>query len=218
MAVVNYSKRQLIQRIEKHFSNNFPGEDWKITEKEMLLYIDTALPYVLKGQLFENAKITSVFDVPEAYLVTYSYTISNQSPYTNEYFVTLAQPPLSLPTGYDITECYVADASMGQSTNGFAISAKRSAYRRNLPQPPGFLYRIEGNRMYLKMNDGSSMLDLNLSVQLPVSRTDDLDAELRLPDDAINAIFDSVVAKIGLRYQIPQDTVKDNLMPGNKTS
>lgn len=218
MAVITYSKRQLIERLEKHFNDGFPGEDWKISTREMLLYVDQAIPYVMKGQMFENARVSGVLEIPEAYLITYAYTITTQDSGTKEWYVTLAQPPLALPTGYNITRCYIADPTLGQSLDGTPISAKRAAFRNNLPAMPGFRYRISGNKMYMRMWDGGAMYNLALSVQLPVSRTDSLTDELNIPDDAIDGVFRRVVEVIMQRYQIPQDIVKDNLMPGNKSS
>jgi len=72
--------------------------------------------------------------------------------------------------------------------------------------------------MFLKMSDGGSLYGYNLYVQMPISRTADKTAPMYMPDDAIEAVFNNVVAKISQRYQIPQDTVKDNLPPGNKSS
>jgi hypothetical protein len=216
MSLVPYTKQSLIERIQKHLNNGFPGEDWKISTNEMLLYIDTSIPAVMKGAIFDNAKVTGFLDVPEAYLVTYNYTITNKNDNTWEWYVTLAQPPLALPTGYDITDCYLADPQTGQSMNGLPISAKRNGFRKNLPAPPGFSYRIEGQTMFLKTWDGNPLWNYSLFVQLPVSRTDDLNAPMNLPDDAIDAIFTKVVQTILQRYSIPQDVIKDNLMPGNK--
>lgn len=219
MAVVSYSKQQLIERIQKHFNNGFPGEDWKISNREMLLYIDQAIPIVMRGQMYEGAKIQGVFEVPNAYIVRYNYTISTFDNNTKEWHVTLAQPPLALPTGYDITQVYVGDGTLGQSMNGLAISSKRAGWRRSLPVGPGFQFRVvNGNKLYMRMWDGSSMQNFNLYVELPVSRTDSLTDELHIPDDAIEGVFQNVYQKILSRYQIPQDTVKDNLMPGNKTA
>lgn len=218
MAALQYTKRSLIQRIEKHLNDGFPGEDWPVTTNEMLLYIDAALPVVMKGQMFELAKVTGFLEVPEAYLVTYSYTISNQNANTLEWYVTLAQPPLALPTGYDITSVYIADPSSGRSQNAYPISAKRKAYRNYMPKPSGFFYRVETQTMLLETADGSSLLGYNLQVQMPISRTTDLDAVMSMPDDAIEMVVDKVIAKILQRYQIPQDVVKDGLPAGNKTS
>lgn len=218
MAQLPYTKQAFIERVRKHLADDFPGEDFTVTDNEILLYIDTSIPSVLKGQLFETAKVTGVFDVPEAWLVTYSFTISNQSPKTLEYYVTLPQPPLALPSGYDITNVYLTDPSSGRSKNGLYVSAKRKAYRDNMPRPDGFFYSIEGKTMYLETADGSGLIGINLQVQMPISRTDDKTAAMNMPDDAIEPLFTKVVATILQRFNMPQDTVLDNLPAGNKTS
>lgn len=208
----------LIERVAKHLNDNFPGEDWKVTSNETLLYIDAAIPVVMKGQMFENAKLTGFLDVPEAYLLTYELPITTQNSNTKEWYVSLPQPPLALPTGYDITRTYIASPETGASQNGLPIKAKRVTYRNYMPKPSGFSYRLEGKTMFLSMSDGGSLLNYNLYVQMPISRTADKDAAMYLPDDAIEMVFNKVVATILQRYQIPQDIVKDNLPPGNKTS
>src|SRR5690348_16481999 len=128
MAVLVYSKQMLIERVKQHLNSNFPGDDWSVTDNEILLYIDEQIPFVMKGGMFENAKVTGFLDVPEAYLVTYNYTISNQNPNTMEWYITLAQPPLALPTGYDIPNVYLADPANGRSQNAYPIKVKRTAY------------------------------------------------------------------------------------------
>lgn len=218
MAELLYTKRSLIQRIEKHLNSDFPGQDFKVTQNEMLYYIDAAIPVVMKGQIFELAKVTGFLEIPEAYLVTYSYTISNQNINTLEWYVTLAQPPLALPTGYDITSVYLADPMTGRSQNAWPITPKRKAYRNYMPKPSGFFYRVETQTMLLETSDGGSLLNYSLFVQMPISRTTDVDAVMSVPDDAIDMIFDKVVAKIIQREQIPQDVVEDNLPAGNKAS
>lgn len=218
MAALAYTKRSLIERIEKHINDDFPGEDWTVTTNEMLLYIDAAIPVVMKGQMFELAKVTGFLDVPEAYLVTYSYTISNQNVNTLEWYVTLAQTPLSLPSGYDITNVYIADPSTGRSQNAYPITAKRKAYRNYMPKPSGFSYRVNTQTMLLEAADGGSLLNYKLQVEMPISRTTDLDAVMSMPDDAIEMVVDKVTAKIVQRYQIPKDIIQDGLPAGNKTS
>lgn len=218
MAALPYTKQQLIERLTKHFVNNFKGEDWKVSDNEMLLYIDAAVPYVMKGQVFEMAKMTGFIEVPESYLVTYELPITTQDANTREWYVTLPQPPLALPTGYDITRTYVAEPQSGASFNAYPIKAKRVPYRDYMPKPTGFSFRLENVLMFLKMSDGGSLYGYNLYVQMPISRTADKTAPMYMPDDAIEAVFNNVVAKISQRYQIPQDIVKDNLAPGNKSS
>lgn len=218
MAAIVYSKAQLVERIVRHLNDNFEGSDFKLTTNEILLYIDSAIPFVMKGMLFEMAKVTGVIDIPEAYLVTYELPITLQDANTYEWYVTLPQPPLELPTGYDITRTYVADPVTGASQNAYPIKAKRVAYRDYMPKPTGFSFRLEGSTMFLKMNDGGSLLNYDLFVQMPISRTSDVNAPMNIPDGAIEPLFTKVIATIMQRYQIPQDTVLDNLAPGNKTS
>lgn len=215
---ITYNKSMLIERVTKHLVGNFKGEDFKVTDNEILLLIDSFIPFVLKGQMFDNVKISGFFDVPEAYLITYELPITTQDENTREWYVSLPQPPLALPTGYDITRTYVASPSTGASRNGFPIKAKRVTYREYMPKPSGFAYRLEGKTMYLSMNDGGSLLDYNLYVQMPISRTADKTAAMYMPDDAIEMVFNKTIAAILQRYGIPQDIVKDNLPPGNKQS
>lgn len=218
MAALPYTKQAFIERVKKHLADGFPNDDFSITDSEIILYIDAAIPFVMKGVMFENAKFTGVLDVPESWLLTSSYTISNQSPNTLEWYVTLVQPPIALPIGYDIPNVYIADPTNGRSDNALPISAKRTAYRNFMPIPNGFNYRIDGQTMLLKASDGGSLLGYNLEVQMPVSRTTDRNAIMSLPDDAIQPIFEKVIATILQRYQIPQDIVEDGFPAGNKTS
>jgi hypothetical protein len=218
MASLPYTKQSLVERIKKHLSDDFPGDDFSITDSEIILYIDSAIPHVMKSIMYESAKFTGTLEVPESWLLTSSYAISNQNPNTLEWYVTLIQPPIALPTGYDIPNVYIADPTSGRSDNALPISAKRTAYRNFMPYPNGFNYRIDGQTMLLKASDGGSLLGYNLEVQMPVSRTTDKNAIMSLPDDAIQPIFEKVIATILQRYSIPQDIVEDGLPAGNKTS
>lgn len=215
---IPYTKLMLVERIKKHLNDNFPSSDWNISDNEVILYIDSNIPFVLKGQMFEGAKVSGVMDIIDGYLVTYNFTITQQDTNTLEWKVTLPQPPLALPTGYDIPNVYVANGTNGRSQNAYPIKTKRQAYRGFLPKPFGFSYRVENQTMYLQMSNGGSLLNQNLFVQMPTSRTADKNAPLAMPDDAIKPLFDMTVQSILSRYQIPQDVVQDNLMPGNKSS
>lgn len=217
MAIV-YSKNMFVERIKRHLANGFPKASFPIFDNEILLAIDAAIPFVMKGTMFENAKVTNVLDVPEAYLVTYNYTVTSFNRPTKEWYVTLAQTPIALPTGYDITDIYFASESTGKSQSVYFIKAKRAAYRNLMPKPEGIQGRVNGQTLYLQANNGASLLNLQLYVQMPISRTDDINAPMNLPDDAIQPLFDKVVATLLQRYGIPTDIIKDNLPAGNKSS
>lgn len=208
----------LIERVVKHLKNGFPNNDWNITDEEVLLYIDSSIPFVMKGQMFNNASVQGVIENIDAYLVTYELLVTKKNAPTNEWYVELPQPPLALPTGYDIPNVYFGGNSTGRSQNVLPVNTKRSAYRNNMPKPTGVSYRVEGYNLYLQGNEGQSLLNLHLFVQMPISRTTDINEPMSIPDDSIQPLFEKTVQTILQRYGIPQDIVQDGLPAGNKAS
>lgn len=212
-----YSKRMLIQRLERHMNNGYPKDDWTVTENQMLLYIDAAIPLVMRGQMFENAKVSGVFETPDAYLATYDFTITQQSSNTSEWYITLPQTPLALPDGYAIIDVYFVDGGLdGQRC--YYLAPKRRAYRNTLPKPDGVYFRIEGKKMFLQATSNQPLYNYNISVQMPISRTSDIDEVMNIPDDALELVFNAVVKQLVQRIQMPFDVVNDNLPAGNKSS
>ncbi len=207
----------LCERVAKHINSGFPGNDWNVSTNETVLYLDSAIPFALKGMLFDNAKVSGVIDVPEGFLVTYSYTVTLKNKSTNEWYVTLAQTPMALPNGYQVTDAYFS-SSVGRSMSVNFVSVKRQSYRQGLPKPPVVFARIEGQTCYLQSYNGFSLLNQTFNIQLPVSRTTDLDAPMNLPDDAIQNMFEYAVKSILQRYSIPQNIIEDSLSAGNKSS
>ena len=217
-SLIVYTKKQLIQRIAKHINDGFYGQDWKVSDNEILLYVDSAIPYVLKGNMFDNVKIDGVFAVPEGYLVTYLITPLTKNAATNEWKGTLPQTPLALPTGYNITDAYISQAGYGRGQSIIFTKTKRVPYRNNMPKIAGIYARINGSTIYLQAYNGMPLNDQSLYVEMPVSRTASLDEPMNLPDDAISAIFDYTVKQIASRYALPKDIIADNLPAGNKSS
>lgn len=207
----------LIERVKKHVNDGFPGNDWKVTDNEIMLYLDSAIPYVMKGQMFDNAKVTGLFESIDAYLVSYNLSLTKYTP-TNEWKATLPQTPLALPMGYNITDAYITQPGLGRGQSIIFTKTKRVPYRNNMPKPAAVFARIENDIIYLQSWDGTSLLNQSLYVQMPISRTADMDEVMSLPDDAIQGMFDYAVGKIKDRYIIPKDIIADNLPAGNKTS
>jgi hypothetical protein len=213
---IAYTKGMMLERVKKHLNDGFASGDFTISDNEVLLYIDEQIPFVLKSQVFENAKVNGIFEVPDAYLLTYELTLTQKTS-TKEWYATLPQTPLALPSGYQITDAYfTSNGSRGQAL--FFLSPKRTSYRNLLPKPAGIFARLEGNKIYLQSYNGSTLLNQTLNIQMPISRTASVTDVMNLPDDSISLIFDKVVAKILGRYNIPQDVVHDSLPAGNKTS
>lgn len=217
MAIV-YNRIMLIERFKRHLADGWPNNDFSISTNEINLYIDQAVATAIVGQVYAGAKISGVLEMPEAYLVTYRFATLAKDDVTNLWFVTLPQSPLSLPLGYSITGAYFADKRFGKGVYGNAIKNKRVPYREYMPKPTGWSYFSENVLFWASANDGSSLANIPLYVQMPSPRGTDLDAPMNLPDDAIDAVFKNVMTILLQRLQLPQDIVKDNLPAGNKGS
>lgn len=214
---VPYTKAMLIELVKKHMSNGFAGSDWNASDNEILILIDAAIPQVLKGQMFENFKLANVFEVPDAYLLNYEYTISTKDS-KDWWYLTLPQAPLALPSGYDITSVYISSTADGVGDYAYPLKAKRQPFRNLMPKPLGYEYKVEGATLYLKCTNGASLYQQTVNVTLPISRTASVSDPLYLPDDAIEPLFQKVVSLLKDRMGIPQDVIQDGLPAGNKTS
>lgn len=218
MALIAYTKKQLIQRIRQHLVNGWPDASASVTEHEVLLYIDQALAFTLVGSVYAMAKIEGNICIPEAYLTTYLLPSLKQDNVTKYWYTTLPQPPISLPLGYSLDRLYFANNSDGEGQEIFLIKAKRVAYRKNMPMPFGVRGWIEGSKLTLAASNGGALLDQPLYVRMASTRTENINDAMGLPDDAISAIFNDVVAKLKDRLQLPKDVVVDDISTGNKSS
>lgn len=215
MAIVPYTRRMLIQRIRKHISDGYPSDSYTASERELMLYIDQAVAFQIVGLAYQNAKIEGALAVAEAFLITYNITTITQDTNTGYWFATLPQPPLSLPLGYSINRVYFASPGSGSSQDAFPIKAKRVGYRMNMPMPTGIRYWVESNTLWMAASNNFPLTGLNLYVQMPSARVDDLNAPMNMPDDIIQNVFDKVIAELINRYQQPKDVVVDDLPAGN---
>jgi len=217
-SLIAYTKAQLVERVTKHLVSDFPGQDWKISSNEMLLYIDQSLAFTVVGQMYAMAKVEGNLATPEGWLTTYNVASPSVDTPSGYWYVTLPQPPVSLPLGYSINRVYAAEAGSGQSMDFFPIKAKRVGYRKYMPMPTGGRYWVDGSKLWLAANDGGSLNQYTFYVNMIKTRTESMSETMNLPDDAIEIIFQMTVKTILQRYAIPQDTVLDNLPPGNKAS
>jgi len=217
-SLIAYSKLQLIQRIKQHIADGWPSSEFSSTDNEVVLYIDQAIASTMVGQVYGLAKVEGNLVMPEAWLTTYTLsTLATDSP-SGYWYSTLPQPPVSLPLGYSITRVYAAEAGSGQSQEILPIKSKRVGYRKFMPMPNGARYWVTGSKIWLAMNDGSSMLSYTVYVEMAKTRTESLNETLNMPDDAIEAIFQNVVAKLIQRMQLPKDIIQDDISAGNKSS
>lgn len=217
-SLVSYTKAQLIERIKKHVSDDFPTSDFSTTDKEVLLYIDQALAYGLIGAVYAGAKVEGNLVMPEGYLTTYLLPALAQNTITREWYSTLPQPPVSLPLGYSIDHVYFADSAHGRGKSVFLIKGHRVAYREDMPMPLGVRAWVEGVTIKFAASDGGSLFGTNCYARMASTRTSSLSDTMTLPDDAIENIFNNVISKMKDRMMLPKDIIQDDVSAGNKSS
>lgn len=201
-------------------SNGFPNDSFATSTNEVMLYIDQAIAYGLVGQVWMGAKVTGVMEMPEGYLATVLLPALAEDPVTGDWLTTLPQPPVSLPLGYSINRIYSAGPGNQQNQDFFMIKANRVGRRGNMPMPGGIRAWVDyGTNTIIRCraSDNQPLLGKPVYVQMPVTRTSDITLPMNLPDDAIEGIFNSVVAQLTKRYQEPKDVVNDDLPAGNNT-
>lgn len=156
-------------------------------------------------------------ELPEAYLVTLQLAALTEDPNTGYWFTTLPQPPVSLPLGYSINRVYSAGPGNQGNQDFFMIKANRWGRRTNMPLPGGIRCTVDGLTLVCAASDNQPLLNVPVFVNMPTTRGTDITAPMNLPDDAIESIFNSVVAQLTKRYQEPKDVINDDLPAGNNT-
>ena len=217
MSLINYTKQSLVERMRRDLANDFPDDDFAISENEALLHIDQALAFAVVGQVYNNAKVLGVLEVPEGWLTTYTLGVPLQNQVTSDWYVTLPQPPVSLPLGYSISRTYFASTEDGVSQEIVPIKAKRAGYRSFMPSPSGAQYRVNGSTMFIRSPDGQNLGDLSVYVEMINTRTVAMTDTLNLPDDAIETIYNLSYQKLVQRYKMPKDVIVDQIGGGNTT-
>ncbi len=217
-SLIAYTKAQLIERIKRHIADDFPNAEFSVSDYETLLYIDQAAAVTVIGQSYNNAKIEGNIAVGEAWYTTYLLPDLAQDQVSGYWYTTLPQPPVNLPLGYSISRAFFAERGFGQSGEIMMIKAKRVGYRKNMPMPGGARCWIEGSKLWVTASDGSSLYQIPVYATMVNTRTENINETMNLPDDAIELIFNNVVAKMIQRMQLPKDIIQDDLSSGNKQS
>lgn len=216
-SLIPYTKKLLVQRLRQDIANDFPDEEFSISENETLLHIDQALAFAAVGQIYNNAKVLGSLEVPEGYLTTYELSALVQNQITSEWYATLPQPPVSLPLGHSITRVYFASVENGVSQEVLPIKSKMAGYNSWLPAPSGAEYKINGSLIFINSDNGQPLSGLTLYVEMINTRTSSMLDTLNLPDDAIENIYNLAYQKLIQRYKMPKDVIADQIGGGNTT-
>lgn len=215
---LGYTWQQLIERIGRHINNDFPNAEFSVFDSEMLLYINEAMSSGIIGQVYGGAKVLGTLEMPEAYIVQFQLAALTQNSISKKWETTLPQPPLSLPLGYSVNRVYPANAANGEGSDVIFLKAKRVGRRKNMPLQFGVYGEFKNKTIALWASNGTSLLGQTFYAEMPSTRAVNLSDSIPLPDDATEAIFSKVVARLKERLQLPQDIIQDDLPQGNKSS
>jgi len=212
---ITYTKKLLIERVQRHIANDFPSAEFPISSNEVLLYIDSAIASTFVGSVMGGGKITGSMATPEAYVVTAQLSSLVKNDVTGEWYATLPQTPMSLSLGFSITNAYFGDAADGVSQPIWLIKNKRVAYRDYMPKPNVVSGRVVKDVFYLKAKDNSPLLNLPVYVDMVTTRTTDVNETIAMPDDILDVVFQKVVTMCKDRMNMPKDLIKDDVGQGS---
>jgi hypothetical protein len=218
MGAPPYIWKMLIQRIRKHMNNGFPNDSYATSDNEILLYIQQANAFGLVGQVWTGARVQGYMEMPEGYLATLQLPALSEDIITGDWITTLPQPPVSLPLGYSINRIYSAGPGNQANQDVFMIKGNRVGRRANLPMPPGVRGWVDYTNntiLRLRASDNQPLLNKPFYIQMPITRVTDITQPMNLPEDAIEAMFNSVTGQLTKRYQEPKDIINDDLPAGN---
>ena len=68
---LTYSWKQFINRVQRHFNNDFPGTDFTVSPSEILLYINESMSSGIIGQVYNGAKVLGALEMPDAYILQF---------------------------------------------------------------------------------------------------------------------------------------------------
>lgn len=215
---LTYSWAQFIERCVRHINNNYPSQDFTLSDNEALLYINESMSFGIVGQVWNGAKVLGTLEMPEAYIVQFELPTLTQNTISGKWVTTLPQPPLSLPLGYSINRIYPATQGFGEGQDVIMLKAKRIGRRKNMVLQFGVYGEVNNSILSLWVSNGASLLGQKFYVDMPSTRAVNLSDQMPLPDDAADMIFTKVIARLKDRLQLPQDVIQDNLPQGNKSS
>lgn len=202
------STNQMIDRVIRAYYNNYPSDEAVLTNNEVLLYINDAVATVITKQTNENYAITGIMSVPEGYITTFQITSLVKSADTGFYSASIPHPPLGLADSSGIQSCFFVGIK-GQSKPVIHVSPNEVDFFRFMPSPPlGAFYWIEGTTLfvYAKTNLPSTT---KLNIRMTTMVTNDLDAPINIPPDAVDFVYTTALGKLVQRKQFSSDDVLD---------
>ena len=200
--------QMMIDRVRRTYYNNYPSSESVLTDNEILLFVNDAVAAAAAKQTNENYAITGIMSVPEGYITTFEITALVKDDDTGFYSASIPHPPLGLAQSSGIQSCYFVGLR-GQSKPIIHVSPNEVDFFRFMPGPPqSAFFWIEGATIFIFARTNiQSTAKINLRMATMV--TNDLDAPINLPPDAIDMVYNVILGKLLQRKQIISDEVID---------
>ena len=202
--------QNMIDRVRRAYYNDYPDDAAVLTDNELLLHINDAVAQVATKQANDAYAVEGILSVPDGYLTTFKITSFAKDTDTGYYYASLPHPPLGLPNSSGVNSVFFTGLK-GQSRPVLYVSGNEIDYFRNMPHPPkAAYYWVEGATIYMWVK---SLLPAGtkVSVRMATHVTNNLNAPINVPPDAIGMVFDVVMQRIIARKNIKSDHVSDGV-------
>ncbi len=211
--IATVSFGQLIERVRRYLSNQWPDVADTTTSNEIALYIFEAIGEVITQQAGQKYAAEGIYPSQDSFVTTYAFPCSGMTyDLTSQiHTITLPFPPINLPLGYSIKSPYFAGTNApGKSSPLMPIQGYQKGYWSALPMPdswPG-TYEVEGNLMNVYVNNGIMLTISGWTLKIPMlsarSRTGSDDDLINLPDGEMSMVFDLVIGKLTNKLNRPR--------------
>lgn len=202
---------QMLERIKKYLSNNWPDIADSYTDNELALYAFEGVAEAMVQHAELKYKLEGVYPDQEGFITRYTFAASaiSQDIISQVYSLTLPLPPVNLPLGVSIKSPFWTGFN-APSFPWIAVHAYQRGYNFELPTPDfGTFYYVEGNTLYIDIRN--ALVDLQNSgwtANIPMlsarPRTGSDDDLINLPDDEMSIAFDMIIQKLVARVNRPR--------------
>jgi hypothetical protein len=199
--------QNIIDRVRRTYYTNYPNDQSVLTDNEILLFVNDAVALAATKQTNENYQVTGILSVPEGYITTFQVTSFTKNPDTDFYSTTIPHPPLGLPGNSGIQSCTFVGVG-GMSRPVIYVSPNEVDFFRFMPMPKGAFYWIEGNTLYLFVRNNLPT-NPKLNIRMATMVTNNLNAPINVPPDAIDFVYSTVLQKLIQRKTLAADEVTD---------
>ena len=209
MAVLSgISTQQMIDRCIRSFYGDYPSEEATLTNNFVQLYINDAVAMALSNAMQKNYVVTGINSVPEGFMSTFKITSFTKDDNTGFYSADLPHPPIGVAENSSVAGVFFGSVK-GQSKPVLEVKPNEVDYFRFMPMPPqAAFYWMESGTIYLWVRTNlpqNTLLYVRMATHIPT----DVDAPMNIPPDAVDFVYNYVMAQLTKGKANMTDSVLD---------